>query len=393
MNTCRNVIVGRILPILILSFAGLTVPAGSLTAQVTCTGKACTIIPSNISSQFNGLENEIRTKYLNEVVKSMSDAALLTTINSSMMGPGTINRFQIGAGASAAGVKNQDVQIQYAGITLPNLPNGGASITPTLMAGVNLGWLLMQGQADQKEKEDDDKDAGGRSFLHRINIYVHGFQGKLDQGDLRSLNNQSDQYRFSGVYNSFGATVRFQLIKERYTRLDFFGFTGLSLGIGFHRKTEEMNMGYSPTSIPKIAFGPASGRWDADFTLGYRSKSESLPIDIRTGVRLFYFLTVFVGAGISQNSGTSNLSLAVSGPFALTLDAAAAGLPYDFLKGYSATSTGNLSIRTHGDARAKDSMNYLIGGVELNLLTFKILMEGMVSEKIYSANLGVKFAL
>ncbi|TGL73480.1 Lsa36 family surface (lipo)protein [Leptospira yasudae] len=384
MNTCRNFSVGRILPILILSFAGL-VPAGSLTAQVTCTGKACTIIPSSISSQFNGLENEIRTKYLNEVVKSMADAALLTTINSSMMGPGTINRFQIGGGVSAAGVKNEDIQIQYAGVTLPNLPNGGASLSPTLMAGVNLGWLTGSGPSDQEEEK--------RSFLHRINIYVHGFQGNLNQGDLRNLNNQTDQYRISGNYNSFGATVRFQLIKERYTRLDFFGFTGLSLGLGFHRKTEEMSLGYSPTSIPKVSFGPASGRWDADFTMDYRAKSESLPIDIRTGVRLFYFLTIFAGAGISQNSGSSNLNLAVSGPFALTLDAAAAGLPYDFLKGYSATSTGTLSIRTHGDARAKDSLNYLIGGVEINLLTFKVLVEGMVAEKIYSANVGVKFAL
>ncbi|RHX93321.1 hypothetical protein DLM76_14655 [Leptospira yasudae] len=384
MNTCRNFSVGRILPILILSFAGL-VPAGSLTAQVTCTGQACTIIPSSISSQFNGLENEIRTKYLNEVVKSMADAALLTTINSSMMGPGTINRFQIGGGVSAAGVKNEDIQIQYAGVTLPNLPNGGASLSPTLMAGVNLGWLTGNGPSDQEEEK--------RSFLHRINIYVHGFQGNLNQGDLRNLNNQTDQYRISGNYNSFGATVRFQLIKERYTRLDFFGFTGLSLGLGFHRKTEEMSLGYSPTSIPKVSFGPASGRWDADFTMDYRAKSESLPIDIRTGVRLFYFLTIFAGAGISQNSGSSNLSLAVSGPLTLTLDAAAAGLPMQFLQGYSASSTGNLSIRTQGDARAKDSLNYLIGGVEINLLTFKVLVEGMVAEKIYSANVGVKFAL
>ncbi|EKR98957.1 hypothetical protein LEP1GSC125_2081 [Leptospira mayottensis 200901122] len=373
-----------------LSFAGF-IPANSLFAQVGCTGNACAIIPGNVSSQFNGLEREIRTKYLNEVVESMGDAALLTTLNSSMMGSGSVNRFQIGAGMSAAGVKNEDIQIQYAGITLPNLPNGGASLSPTLMAGVNLGWLTMNGPANQKDREN--KDDEGKSFLHRINIYAHGFQGKLDQGDLKGLNDQSDQYKFSTNYNSFGATVRFQLIRERYTRLDFFGFTGLSLGIGFHRKIEEMNLNYAPAQIPKIAFGPATGRWDADFALGYRSRSESLPIDIRTGVRLFYFLTIFVGAGISQNSGNSNIHLVVSGPIALTLEAAAAGLPYDFLKGHSATSAGALSIRSHGDARLKNSMSYLLGGVEINLLTFKVLVEGMVSDKIYSANLGVKFAL
>ncbi|WP_017863349.1 Lsa36 family surface (lipo)protein [Leptospira santarosai] len=388
MNTCRNSVIGKFFPILILSFADL-IPASSLFGQVGCTGNACAIIPGNVSSQFNGLEREIRTKYLNEVVESMGDAALLTTINSSMMGSGSINRFQIGAGMSASGTKNEDIQIQYAGITLPNLPNGGASLSPTLMAGVNLGWLTRNGPVNRKGKENE----GDSSFLHRINIYVHGFQGKLDQGDLKGLNDQSSQYKFSSNYNSFGATVRFQLIKERYTSLDFFGFTGLSLGIGFHRKFEEMNLNYTPTQVPKIAFGPATGRWDADFVLGYRSRSESLPIDIRTGVRLFYFLTIFVGAGMSQNSGNSNMHLTVSGPIALTLEAAAAGLPYDFLKGHSATSAGVLSIRSHGDAKLKNSMNYLLGGVEINLLTFKILVEGMVSDKIYSANLGVKFAL
>ncbi|AOP33861.1 hypothetical protein A0128_08405 [Leptospira tipperaryensis] len=385
MNTCRKSVLGRILPTLILSIAGL-VPAGSLFSQVTCTGQACSVIPSSITSQFNGLENEVRTKYLNEVVKSMADSALLTNINSSMMGPGTINRFQVGAGISGAGTKNDDIQIQYAGINLPNLPNGGASISPSFMAGVNLGWLTANGPSDQEEEK--------RSFLHRINIYVHGFQGKLGQGDLRSANSSaSNDFKLAGNFNSFGATVRFQLIKERYTRLDFFGFTGLSLGLGFHSKTEELSMGYSPTSIPKVSFGPATGRWDADFQMDYKAKTQSLPIDIRTGVRLFYLLTIFAGAGISQNSGGSSMNLLVSGPFALTLDAAAAGLPYDFLKGYQNTSTGNLSIRTHGDAKVKDSVNYLIGGVELNLLTFKILVEGLVSEKFYSANVGVKFAL
>lgn len=385
MNTCRKSVKGRILPILILFIAGL-VPAGSLFSQVTCTGQACTIIPSNITSQFNGLENEVRTKYLNEVVKSMADSALLTNINSSMMGPGTINRFQVGAGVSAAGTKNDDIQIQYAGINLPNLPNGGASISPSFMAGVNLGWLTANGPSDQEDEK--------RSFLHRINLYVHGFQGSLGQGDLRSAtSSSSNDYKLAGNFNSFGATVRFQLLKERYTRLDLFGFTGLSLGLGFHSKTEDLSMAYSPTSIPKVAFGPATGRWDADFSMDYRAKTQSLPIDIRTGVRLFYVLTVFAGAGMSQNTGSSNLNLLVSGPVTLTLDAAAAGLPLEFLKGYTASSTGNLSIRTHGDAKVKDSVNYLIGGVELNLAVFKILVEGLVSEKFYSANVGVKFAL
>lgn len=219
MNTFRSLVVGKFFPILVFSFVGFLTPTNSLIAQIECSGAACAIIPSNISSQFNGLEYEIRTKYLNEVVDSMEDAALLTTINSSMMGNGSINRFQLGAGLSAAGVKNDDIQIQYGGITLPNLPNGGASLAPTLMAGVNLGWLTGSGPADQKDK--DEKDGEGRSFLHRINIFAHGFQGKLDQGDLKELNDQSDQYKFSGNYNSFGATVRFQLIRERYTRLDF----------------------------------------------------------------------------------------------------------------------------------------------------------------------------
>ncbi|TGK01104.1 hypothetical protein EHO59_12175 [Leptospira semungkisensis] len=372
----------------------------SLQAQVTCTpppsgNNVCTFIPPATVAEFNGLEQKIRTDYLNEVTKSMADSAVLSNLNASMMGPGTVNRFQVGGGVTLAGVKRNDINIQYQDINIPTLPNAGASLNMGAMAAVNLGWLLGKGPADQPDAPSDSGQ--GRSFLHRINIYGHGFQGKIGQGDLRSVaSSVSNDLTVNGSINSFGATVRFQLLRERYTRLDFFGFTGLSLGIGFHRTSEDMNLNYHPgaSNAVKVAFGPATGKWDGDVNFGYQSRVQSVPIDVRTGVRLFYFLTVFGGAGISSNSGNTRLNLNISGPVYLALDPNASGLPPQVIQQMNGNASGTLGLRTSGSANVKSQTNYLIAGFEINILMLKVLAEGIVTDdKVYSANIGLKFAL
>ncbi len=385
---------------IILPFFLYIYPSQSTEAQVTCTPPAsgnnvCSVIPASSVAEFNGLEQTIRNQYLNELTKSMADASVLANINASMMGPGTINRFQIGAGLGIGGTKKDDINIQYGSISIPSLPNAGASLNPSMMVGVNLGWLLGKGPADQAEQSSDA--ASQRSFLHRINIYAHGFQGNIGPGDLRSISNSaSNDLDIGGNINSFGATVRFQIARERYTKLDFFGFTGISLGIGFHRKWEEVNMSYHPSdsSATKVAFGPATGKWDGTVSFDYQNKVQSVPIDIRTGVRLFYFLTIFAGAGITSNSGYTKLNLNISGPVYLALDPNASNLPPEVIQQLNGNASGTLSLRTGGSADVRTQMNYLIGGFEINILMFKILAEAVATDdKIYSANLGIKFAL
>lgn len=386
---------------LILASSLYFIPVSSAEAQVSCIPPAsgnnvCSLIPASTVADFNGLEETIRKEYLNELTKSMADASVLANINASMMGPGTINRFQVGAGLSAAGVQKDDINIQYNDIYLPKFPNVGASINPGMMAGVNLGWLLGQGPADQADPDEKNKNSG-RSFLHRINIYAHGFQGNISNGDIKSLSDStSKDLSMSGNVNSFGMTVRFQIARERYTKLDFFGFTGISLGIGFHRKWEEMTLNYQPASSDalKVEFPPATGKWDADLTFAYQSKVQSVPIDIRTGVRLFYILTLFAGAGISNNTGYTKLNLGVNGPLYLALDPNASGLPPEVIQQLNGNASGTLSLRTSGSADVRTQMNYFVGGFELNILMFKVLAEAMATDdKIYSANLGIKIAL
>ncbi|MFB5649767.1 Lsa36 family surface (lipo)protein [Leptospira wolffii] len=385
---------------IILPFALYFLPSQSTEAQITCTPPAsgnnvCSFIPASTYAEFNGLEQTIRTQYLNELTKSMADASVLANINSSMMGPGTVNRFQIGGGISLGGVKKDDVNIQYSDISLPKFPNVGASINPGAMVGVNLGWLLGRGPSDQPDQSSDPSSQ--RSFLHRINIYAHGFQGNIGPGDLRKVSNTaSNDLDVGGNINSFGATIRFQIARERYTRLDFFGFTGISLGIGFHRKWEEVTLSYHPSTANaiKVAFGPATGKWEQEVDFSYQSKVQSVPIDIRTGVRLFYILTVFAGAGITSNSGYTKLNLHASGPLYLALDPNASSLPPELISQMNGNAGGTLSLRTGGSANVRTQMNYLIGGFEINVLMFKILAEAVATDdKVYSANVGVKFAL
>ncbi|PJZ70081.1 hypothetical protein CH373_09815 [Leptospira perolatii] len=367
------------------------VAPGQLEAQIFCTPPAsgpsvCSVIPANVKNDFNGLEEAIRTQYLNEVTKSMAEASVLSNINASMMGPGIVNRFQVGAGISISGVQNDDITVKYKDTNIPKFPNVGFSLNPSFMAAVNLGWLTAQGQSDQEDSK--------RSFLHRLSLYVHGFQSDLNSGDLRALTRQSSKdIDLLGNINSFGATLRFQLIRERYTKADLFGFTGLSLGIGFHRKWEELNLIYHPGSATSISFGNAAGKWDGDVNFGYRSYVQSVPVDIRTGFRALYVLTVFAGLGVSNNTGNTKIHLERTGPLYLTVDPAAYNLPPQLIQMYSGGASGTLTIRTNGSAEVRSQTSYILGGIELNLFAFKLLVEAMASEKVYSGNIGVKFAL
>ncbi|TGK06253.1 hypothetical protein EHO60_16860 [Leptospira fletcheri] len=397
LRRCVKAIAFVILGVSVYSF-----PFSGLQAQITCTppltgNNVCTMIPSNIQSDFNGLALSIQTQYLNQVTKSMADSAVMSNISASMMGPGTVNRFQIGGGLGVAGVKHNDITVSYNGTTLPNFPNVGASVNPSLMLAVNLGWLFGKGQADQPDRSADVPDSQ-RSFLHRLNLYVHGFQGNIGSGDLKTLTNQANNgVHLNGNFNNAGVTLRFQLLRERYTRLDFFGFTGLSLGVGFHRQSENVSLSYAPgvNSAAQVNFGSAVGRWDETVSFGYRNKAQSVPVDIRTGLRLFYFLTVFVGAGVSNNTGYAKMNLDVNGPLYLAVNVpTSSGLPASVIQQLSGGASGTLRMDLTGSANSRTQTNYFLGGVEVNLLTFKILAEGMVTnDKIYAANIGLKFAL
>jgi hypothetical protein len=359
-------------------FFSLGISSQNLHAQVVCTGSACDLLPTSIKSQLNASSSALETQYVDKVLESMTEAAVLSNINSAMMGPGLVNRFQVGAGISAAGQKKEDISVVYQDLNFNNLPNVGATITPNINIAFNLGWLLGYGPSDTPTEN--------ANYLHRFNVYIHGFQYNFANSDVQDLiKRQQDNLQLGGGITNYGAMIRFHVFPSYGDEYGVFEFSGISLGLGLHYQKQEMNVVYADSTAQTIALGSSAvGSWSGDTNFRFKSTVTSIPMDVRTGFRFFYFMTLFAGAGTSLNFGSTSLDFSREGPLGITAT--------DTTTSTSISQSGTLSVALNGKASPPNSMGYVVGGLEFNLLFLKILVEGMASKNIQSANIGVKVA-
>lgn len=368
------------------------IPNGSIQAKVTCTGDACTILPATIQSQINSLDTALQLQYTDKVLSSMSEAAVISNINSSLMGPGIVNRFQVGAGLTVAGQQKEDINVAYQSLSFQKLPNVGASLAPNFVVAVNLGWLMGGGPSDTEPEL--------KTFLHRFNLYLHGFKFNFAQGDVqKAVEAQSKNVQLGGDITTGGFTLRFHIIENYSDGIGLFEFSGISMGLGLHYQKQEIDVTYNDKKTQTLTLGPAIGTWGGSTTFNYSSTVTSVPIDIRTGFRMFYFFTIFAGAGASMNFGSSSLNLSRSGPLTLALDSSAisaslspeiaALIPASAL---GQTKTGTLTMDLSGKAQAPNTTNFLIAGIEINALIAKLTMEAIVAQNVQSVMVGAKFS-
>ncbi|MDF3821287.1 hypothetical protein P3G55_15380 [Leptospira sp. 96542] len=362
----------------------------NLEAGVTCTGDACTILPTTIQSQLNQVDQVFQSQYTDLVLASMAESAVITNINSSLIGPGIVNRFQIGGGLALAGQQKQDVNVVYQNLSFQKLPNVGASLAPNLVFAVNLGWLMGGGPSDTEPEL--------KTFMHRFHLYVHGFKFNFSQGDVQqAIESQNKDIQLGGDMTSFGFTLRYHLIENHSDGYGIFEFAGISMGLGLHYQKQVIDLTYNDNKTQSITLGPATGTWGGATTFNYNSTITSIPIDIRTGFRMFYLLTIFAGGGTSMNFGSSNLKLSRSGPLVLALDssAIASSLPAEVAalipaSSLGVTRSGTLTLDLSGNAQAPTTTNFLVSGVEINATIAKITLEAMFSQKVQSVMLGAK---
>lgn len=364
----------------------------SLQAKVTCTGDACTILPTTIQSQINSADTALQLQYTDKVLATMSEAAVISNINSSLMGPGIVNRFQVGAGLAIAGQQKEDINVAYQSLSFQKLPNVGASLAPNFIVAVNLGWLMGGGPSDTEPEL--------KTFLHRFNLYLHGFKFNFAQGDVqKAIEAQNKNVELGGDITTGGFTLRFHIIENYSDGIGLFEFSGISMGLGLHYQRQVIDVTYNDNKTQTLTLGPAIGTWGGATTFNYSSTVTSVPLDIRTGFRMFYFFTIFAGAGASMNFGSSSLNLSRSGPLTLALDSAAitaslspeiaALIPSSAL---GQTKTGTLTMDLSGKAQAPNTTNFLIAGIEINALITKLTVEAIVAQNVQSVMLGAKFS-
>ncbi|MCW7467949.1 Lsa36 family surface (lipo)protein [Leptospira kanakyensis] len=364
----------------------------SLQAKVTCTGDACTILPASIQSQINSVDTALQLQYTDKVLATMSEAAVISNINSSLMGPGIVNRFQVGVGMTVAGQQKEDINVAYQSLSFQKLPNVGASLAPNFIVAVNLGWLMGGGPSDTEPEL--------KTFLHRFNLYLHGFKFNFAQGDVqKAVEAQNKNVELGGDITNGGFTLRFHIIENYSDGIGLFEFSGISMGLGLHYQRQVIDVTYNDNKSQTLTLGPAIGTWGGSTTFNYSSTVTSVPLDIRTGFRMFYFFTIFAGAGTAMNFGSSTINLSRSGPLTLALDSSAisaslspeiaALIPSSAL---GQTKTGTLTMDLSGKAQAPNTTNFLIAGIEINALITKLTVEAVVAQNVQSVMLGAKFS-
>lgn len=374
--------------LLVLVFVFL--PRVHLWAGVTCTGEACTILPNSVQAQIRQLDQTIQFQYTDKVLESMTEAAVITNLNSSLMGPGIVNRFQVGGGVGISAQQKSNIDVVSGDINLRNLPNVGAAIAPNLVAAINLGWFLGGGPSDTEPEL--------KTFLHRFNLYLHGFSFNYGSSNVQGLVERANSnLTLGGDITSGGFTLRYNLVENYSDGFGIFEFAGVSLGLGLHYQRQTLNLNYNDNKTQTVRLGPATGSWGGATEFDYSSNLTSVPLDLRTGVRMFYFLTFFAGGGTSLNFGKSEISITRSGPLNVALDsnAIATSLPSSVAAlipsgAIGQSKTGTLVLDVNGKAQAPNSLGFLVAGFEANVLLTKVTLEAMVSQQIQSVMVGFK---
>lgn len=388
-----------ILPILLL----LSSPVKAVTS---CQGNICSQIPAQYMNELDNFNYIFQNTYLKPVLQSMTEASAMTNIASPLIGKGYVNKFQIGVGGAGGFIQKNDISISYKGINLPDMPNVGAAGSPEVMIGVNLGWLLRHGpyekRMDDMEDEDDDDDKPEaekvdkhpRTLWHKFNIYIHGMKYGLNSAKVAKGSG------IGGVMGitSGGLTIRYNLFDPIMYPYDMVGFHGVSFGLGYHVLKQDSNLSYQePNSTGNpIQFGNYNATWSGTTQMHYRSTVSSIPLEVRTGVKLLYLFDIFVGAGISKNSGWSNLDINKNGPLTATVSTTNLPAGYSIPPAIAAllpntvTASGNLLLTSNGSGSISNSMKYGIVGLELNIWVVKFVAEAFIFEKAYSGNAGVK---
>ncbi len=357
------------------------------TSSVNCTGTACAALPDSYKTQINELPSQLQSQYLSKVLENMNGSAASVNSISSLQGMGSINKFQIGLGMSASGSQQESIDFKYRDIAFKDLPNVGFGVSPNLMLGFNLGWLLGQGPRDADDVND-------RSILHRINFYFSGFSVNTNTADSKGSVPSTFEYTGKLSMSQTGMGVRMDLVQPGDSI--FIRFLGVNAGIGIRKQNFAFELEDTKSENANFTLGTLTGTWISQTQFDYSTKAYSVPMDVRTGFQIFRFISIFGGMGVSKSTAESRMSIYRDGPVKFSADASTAAL-------YSTATTstvtnedrlaGNLNMSLSESSKKSYSQSYALVGFEIDVWKLKILAEAYAMDKIQAASVGVKIDL
>jgi hypothetical protein len=352
---------------------------------VNCTGQVCNALGTDFRNLLTDLPNEFQKQYISKNLEAMNHANGTSNAFSGITGVGSVNAFQVGMGLNGALYQDGKTDFKYRGIELNQLPVAGFGITPNIMGAVNLGWILGQGRRDE-----------GNSFLHRFNIYGKFDRMNFSSTDIKGIIPTSFEYRGNFIHRQTGVMLRYDAIKPSNEGF-FLRFSGLNIGVGYSRQTNELEFQNEKNSNTSFKYGDFQGSWVANSKFMYKASVVSIPVDIRTGILLMRMFTIYTGFGAVRSEGIAELELSRSGVLKMAVDPlsvfnSSTLKPSSFIP-ETLSQEGFFSVQLKSRDKSKFTTSYILGGVEIDIWKMKILLETYLTEKTKSASIGLKFDL
>ena len=190
------------------------------------------------------------------------------------------------------------------------LPPVGVGLSLSWLFGLNLGYL------NNFFKTPD--------FFKRTDLYISTFYISSDISPSRTSAN---------MFN-LGLNLQYKLVTEKKYLAGLIKWTGVRIGSGINYHSysvrsetiqlPRIDLSYQTTSdgaedfsqtcsVEDALSNTLCSVWDGDVNLGARIKTFIIPTDISTGIRLFYFFSLYFGLGGDFVLGTSKLEHETSG--------------------------------------------------------------------------------
>ena len=224
------------------------------------------------------------------------------------------------------------------------------------------------------------------NLFKKFNVYANAFYLSFD------IPIQESDYEIEVKNLNLGLNIQYTLCEATAKFLGTVKWNGLKVGSG-------LNYQSSLIALPTIQFSfveseldinladrePVSliSSYDFNLIVGTDSKLFTIPSDISTGIRLFYFLTLYIGLGMDFIFGSTNLNLDNQSSLTTTYIHNDVSMPVH--------RAG--TILTVDVSRAPLAFNFrLFGGVQLEIWSCKLFTQithDFVG-KTYALSLGVK---
>ena len=357
----------------------------SVSAQITCTGAACSNLPLS-PQQLDQMLLDFRFQYLDVLMDDMGRAAVVSNMSGAPIGTVNLSGFTAGAGVAGGIVEEHKVPVLISGIgTMTDIPSGGASVVPRAHFGMNLGKLFGKSYDPFKDSEDSKPSwISPARFDIYINLMDYKYQKKneITYNYLNSSPKLEDTFSASSNYK--GADLYYHIMEGKgIAPKRLFDFLGLSVGVGMHESLQKIEY-YNADSKSVINLNSGTQViWHGSDIASLNVKARSNTAELKTGIRFLYFFTLTGAVGSAANYGSSKLQYTRYGRIYLSNDiAAAAGLTLpDAWLALNLTSEKDIPKRT----------NFQKVGLELNFAAFKIAFEGMQVGKDKGGSVSLRF--